>query len=255
MKFPGHALLLLALLGASCAFAGAAVPVRVLVVGDSLSVGPFGRVLEASLQRRYGPGGVCVFASCGSSPEDWLRNTPVFVTPCGYRQTAPGRSLVLDWNQGRRPRPVRTPKLPRILASYRPGKVIVQLGTNWMDALAGSDNWDEAAHRKVIADFVGELRQTPGQKPDIIWVLPPSSAKYPARVHRAVEKWITDASRDLHFKTISSRGITGPYRTGATGADGVHYADKAGTQWANGVLRELARFERAFPLAPARAGY
>ncbi len=255
MKIQARVLLLLGLLGASCAVSTAAVPVKVLVIGDSLSVSAFGPALEAGLRRLYGDKSVALVASCGSSPEDWLSDTPVFVTNCGYRLSTPTTSVLYDFKDGRKPRPVKTHKLPKILAACPPDRVIVQLGTNWMDALARSGNWDESAHRRIIADFIGELRRSPGGKPDIIWVLPPSSAKYPASVHRAVEKWITDASRDLRFKTINSRSITGSYRMGTTGSDGVHYSDEAGRRWANGVLRELVRLDRAFPLAPARGGH
>src|SRR3954466_1311692 len=44
-------------------------PPSVLMIGDSLSVGKFGEVLQAhlALKRR-----VAAYASCGSSPEHWL---------------------------------------------------------------------------------------------------------------------------------------------------------------------------------------
>ena len=73
-----------------------------------------------------------------------------------------------------------TPKLARILASYRPAVVIVQLGTNWMDKVAASGRPDEARYRKIIADFVGELRKGASPPPAIVWVMPPASSKYPA---------------------------------------------------------------------------
>lgn len=237
---------------AVCRVEAAPQPVRVMLIGDSLSVGPFGRAMEAALQRRYGSRGVCVFASCGSSPEDWLDDTPVFVTPCGYRQTTPGRSIVIDWINGRRPRPVKTPKLPKILASYRPQLVIVELGTNWMDRLATADRLDGARYREIIRDFVGELRGASVPPPAVVWVMPPASSKYPAAVHQAVDRWIYESGQSLGFRTISSRAITGPYRAGKTGGDGVHYADDAGRRWAAGVMSKLPA---AFPLAPAGGGH
>ena len=87
-------------------------PVKVMLIGDSLSVGPFGRALESALQARFGRDEVCVFASCGSSPEDWLPKKPVFVTNCGYRQTTPQASFSHEYRNGRRPPPVPGDDLP-----------------------------------------------------------------------------------------------------------------------------------------------
>lgn len=220
--------------------AGAApAPVKVMLIGDSLSVGPFGRAMQSWLQQRYGANDVCVFASCGSSPEDWLPDTSVFVTPCGYRATTPRGSLLFEYRDGRKPRPVPTPKLSRILASYRPSVVIVQLGTNWMDNIVAAGRPDEGRYREIIADFIRELRKGASPPPTIVWVMPPASSKYPAGVHRDVEQWITDSAHSLGFRTINSRRITGAYMPGASGGDGVHYSDAAGTRWARGVMAKL----------------
>ena len=50
-------------------------PPSVLMIGDSLSVGKFGEVVQAhlALKRR-----VAAYASCGSSPEHWLASEPMF---------------------------------------------------------------------------------------------------------------------------------------------------------------------------------
>lgn len=215
-----------------------AVPVRVLLIGDSLSVGPFGKEFEAFLQRRYGARGYALFASCGSSPEDWLRGTPAFTTKCGYRQTTPAGSVVREYAGGKRPPPVKTPKLPSILARLRPQVVIVQLGTNWMAKIAPGHT-DGAPYRRIIKDFVREVRSVPGPPPRIIWIMPPASSAYPAETHRDVERWITESARSLDFQVVNSRRITGPYRKGTTGGDGVHYSGAAGRAWARGVIGTL----------------
>src|SRR5712671_4276366 len=49
-------------------FAGSRNSLRVLMVGDSLTVGGFGEAMQAYLLRRFGSNNVAVFASCGSSP-------------------------------------------------------------------------------------------------------------------------------------------------------------------------------------------
>lgn len=226
-------------------------PVKVMLIGDSLSVGPFGRALESGLVARFGRDNVCVFASCGSSPEDWLPGKPVFTTNCGYRQTTPGGSFSREYQNGKRPPPVRTPKLSRIFAEWRPQLLIVQLGTNWMDRLAAADRLDARPYRRNIRDFVREARRH--SDPVIVWVMPPDSSKYPLRVHEAVERWIREESIPSRFRTIDSRLLTAPYREGKTGGDGVHYGDAAGRRWARRVLGQILLIADSLPLAPEGA--
>jgi lysophospholipase L1-like esterase len=225
-------------------------PLKVLLVGDSLSVGPFGRALEEALLARYGRNGVALFASCGSSPEDWLPGRPVFVTNCGYRRSTPSGEVALEYRDGRRPPPANTPKLPGILGRYRPELVLVQLGTNWMDHLAATPASDGRPYRKIIRDFIRELRRGPGPGPVIIWILPPASSKYPLRVHEDVEYWIRAEAVALGFGTIGSRALTAPYVERRTGGDGVHYSEAAGRRWARRVMLSLGAGATSLPLAP-----
>lgn len=215
-------------------------PVKVLLIGDSLSVGAFGKAVQESLVRNYGAGQVAVFASCGSSPEDWI--TGDFVTHCGYRQATPAGSKFYD--------KIRTPRLRSILAHYPPRVVIVQLGTNWMDGLSGPHPPGEGHYRGIIRDFVGELRRG-NPSVAIFWILPPASSAYPPRVHAQVERWIKEESRGRRFYTINSRQFTEPYRPGVTGGDGVHYREEAARQWARGVLGKFYGASGVSGLAPA----
>lgn len=220
--------------------------VKVMLVGDSLSVGGFGDAMQETLQRRFGKDAVCVFASCGSSPEDWTKGG--FVTRCGYRQTTPTQAMLHEYHDGKRPRPVKTPRLRDIMARYRPEIVIVQLGTNWMDKLAEPRHPSEAHYRGIIRDFIREARRNDPSA--IFWVLPPASAAYPAAVHEEVERWINEESRKLDFYTVNSRTLTAPYRRGSTGGDGVHYSDSAGAAWARGVSGKIFRAMASLNLAP-----
>ena len=210
--------------------------VKILLIGDSLSFGPFGEALEGFLRQRYNvASGICVFASCGSSPEHWLKTSPAFMTPCGYRESTPAGAWKEDFANGRRPRPVRTPKIPEILARFSPRIVVVQLGTNWMDSLPATPIQEGAAYKQIIRDFIKELRAQSPPPARIVWVMPPESSKYSATVKDEVDRWINECARELGFQTINSRRITGKYVTGKTGDDGVHYGEAEAQKWAKGV--------------------
>jgi len=214
---------------------------RVIMIGDSLSVGAFGESLGNYLVSRYGRSNVALFAAGGSSPQSWLASEPDYITKCGYREQNPAGTTVIDFKNGRRPAPVCIPKIEGLITKYRPTTIIVQLGTNWMDALTAKSDGDEYAHDSEIMDrFIAVLRSRGGASRQIIWICPPDSSKFSGRVQRTVEGLIKDAARKYSFDTVSSRSMT-HYVMGKSGGDGVHYNSEASEAWASLVERDLDR--------------
>jgi hypothetical protein len=211
-------------------------PVEVLIIGDSLSFGPFGEELETLLRSYLGKDEVVLVASCGSSPEHWLSSFPTFVTTCGYRISSPVEVKQEDFqDNGKKPRPIRTPKIRMILSQYLPKTVFIQLGTNWMDHLPNNAGSEGDSARKLIADFVAEVRElAPSTR--IIWILPPESSRYTVKTKDSVERWILRSATEQGFEATRSREMTGPYVAGKTGSDGVHYSKEAAKSWANMVF-------------------
>ena len=200
------------------------------MIGDSLSVGEFGEVLADYLVSKYRRENVALYASCGSSPENWLRDEPVFRTKCGYRERTPYTSLVGD------PMHHDTPKIQDLIARYHPSTVIVQLGTNWMDRLIANPT-KEAEIRMHLQQFVAAAH--PRSVRRVIWITPPDSSLYSRRVQNIVANLIKSASGGgKNFEIIDSRSMT-TYRPGKTGGDGVHYRSQAATAWANRVIGRL----------------
>src|SRR6266404_5359511 len=136
-------------------------PPSILMVGDSLSVGKFGEVVQGHLAQKYP---VAAYASCGSSPEHWLSGEPEFVTKCGYRQRTSDSDIFTDWVNGRAPRPTRTPKLADLVRKHKPTILVVQLGTNWMDR-----NLSDEQMNDYLGRFVDEARRS-GTVEKIVWI-------------------------------------------------------------------------------------
>jgi len=179
---------------------------------------------------------VALYASCGSSPEHWLRSEPTFVTKCGYREQTPKRTIVLET----RPKLVVTPKLEDLVAIYRPSIVVVQLGTNWMDRLISPSPEKEAECSSILDRFVAAARSQPGVARQIIWISPPDSSHFSQRTQRTVQALIRSASKRDNFEIIDSREMT-HYVVGKSGGDGVHYNSQAAADWANRVIQRLSR--------------
>jgi hypothetical protein len=218
-------------------------PPKVLMIGDSLSVGKFGEVFRNHLVNVYGESNVAVYASCGSSPEHWLRAQPTFLTKCGYREQTPKRERVLDFVRGHRPASVPTPKLEDLIARYHPSVLIVQLGTNWMDRLVSGNPAKQAEIASFLDEFLAAARGQSGATRRIIWIMPPDSSHFSSRVQRTVENIIRAGTRKYPLVyLIPSRDMT-RYVPGKTGGDGVHYNAQASAEWAE---RAWSRFRRKY---------
>jgi hypothetical protein len=202
-------------------------PPSVLMIGDSLSVGKFGETVQAhlALKRR-----VAAYASCGSSPENWLQAEPDFMTKCGYRERTANSDIYSDFVNGRAPRPIRTPKLANLVRKHKPTILVVQLGTNWMDRSLSEEQMSDYLNR-----LVDEARRGPVEK--IVWIAPPDHSSL-RRVQGKVHQLIRRAASRKGFDVIDSRRVT-HYVMGKTGGDGVHYNNESSEAWARGIQKEL----------------
>lgn len=194
---------------------------RVLYIGDSLSVGTFGELISDYLVKNYGRPNVAFYASCGSSPENWLSGEPVFETKCGYRQMTPSQPLIYG-----DPMRHRTPKIEALLREHKPTIVMVQQGTNWMDRSLSDDNI-----RNTLDRFIDAIHSNANCK--IYWIAPPDSSRF-RNVEGRIYKLIQQHHRRGDY-VIPSHRIT-HYVRGKTGGDGVHYSSEAATQWAQKVI-------------------
>lgn len=198
---------------------------RVLMIGDSLSAGPFGEAVQQHLAIKFGPSNVAAFASCGSSPENWLANEPDFYTKCGYRESTPDKMPVWrDFVNGKPPKPALTPKVESLVRRYQPNVVVIQLGTNWMDRHLSDQQISSFLHRFLVA------ARSAGGVSQVIWIAPPDSSAF-ARVQGRVHRLIQAAAAGDHFDVIDSRQFT-HYVPGKTGGDGIHYNTESSRAWA-----------------------
>jgi hypothetical protein len=204
-------------------------PPKVLMIGDSLSVDGFGDAVREHLEARFGRQNVAFFASCGSSPESWLRDERVFYTRCGYREKTPTADIYRDYHNGRRPPAVATPKIETLIERYKPTIVIVQLGTNWMDRSLSDNQIRAVLERFVTAVHRGSVRK-------LIWIGPPDSSRFSKvqnRIYRLIQQSIRRGD-----PVIDSRRFT-RYVLGKTGGDGVHYNSESGKAWAKPVITSI----------------
>lgn len=210
---------------------------RVLYIGDSLSVGPFGRELQTFLTEQFTEKQIYLYASCGSSPEHWLSGESSFVTKCGCRVKTPVKALHYEYEKGRAPELYTTPKIEALLKEARPTLVIVQLGTNWFDRVEQNGSDEELGRLNGILQRFAEAIQKSSTKPLLVWISPPDSSRF-RKVQGTVTKLLKTSSKVNRFNLIDSSSMV-RYTVGDTGSDGVHYYGPDALKWADGVKKRL----------------
>lgn len=214
---------------------------RVLLIGDSLTVGPFGDKMEEFLVRTLGDENVFIAAVCGSSPEHWLEGETQYRSRCGYRFKLRGKTELGRHHNGAPPEQRSTRKIEELLRSIRPRAVIVQLGTNWFDRIEESPSEATLERLKRITEqFHGAVRANVPYA-NLIWITPPDSSRFHSvqgKVGRVIQQVAERQPRS--FKVIDSSSMI-KYVPGKSGGDGVHLAEPAAGEWFEKVKKKLQK--------------
>ncbi len=188
---------------------------RVLMIGDSHTVGAFGAELDAKLRSTGAQ--VATYGASGSSATQWANGG---TTRSGWvARGANGQVEQPPWNQ-----PHAIPKLEELIAREKPGLIIVNLGANFR-------NGDPTSQVRSL----GEVAKKHGIK--LIWVGPPKTRE--------------DSGDDSAIKAFDQKmaAAMAPYGTYIpsdpftptySGSDGLHYGSEAGKKWAQGVFGQIS---------------
>ncbi len=187
---------------------------KVLMIGDSHTVGAFGTELDSKLRNTGAQ--VATYGASGSSASQWANGG---TTSSGWvARGANGQVEQPPWNQ-----PHQIPKLEELIAKEKPGVIIVNLGANFR----GGDPTSQVRS-------LGEIAKRHGIK--LIWVGPPKTRE--------------DSSNDSSIKAFDQKmaAAMAPYGTYIasdpftptySGSDGLHYGTEAGKKWADGVFGQI----------------
>lgn len=200
---------------------------HVILIGDSHSVGPFGRELDSLLRAAYPVWKVETFASCGSSPGWFLPGNGASgrTSACGtwFHRYSPTEPSKLESLTAAAP----TPLIGGLLDS-RPDTVIVALGANMA-------NWDKGGifgmdSARALADAIvaAGSRCVWIGPPDEAGRMPPDQAKAQvARLNAALRQTLGVSCRFIESHTMYSRSWPDPMQ--------LHYPPDAAKAWARQV--------------------
>lgn len=190
---------------------------KVLMIGDSHSVGTFGTELDKQL--RSAGAQVETYAASGSSANSWLNGG---TTRSGWvARHQNGGVEQPPWNQ-----PHNIPKLADLIAQHKPDVVIINLGANFRS--------DPSQARKLA-----EVCKRAGTR--VIWVGPPKTREDSGDGGAKLRQFDESMKQALSGvgEYISSAQFTPSY----AGGDGLHYNGAEGNRiasaWASGVARQL----------------
>lgn len=206
---------------------------RILYLGDSMSMGDFGRTLDQ--QMRDAGFDVYTFVAGGATPYYWLSRYSTIKGPIGYWEKTPA-------NESRRNITRAVPKVETLMERYNPDVVIVQTGTNLYATLRSKRRSKENNVKEVegLLNHMVEAATQGGRK--CYWITPPDA--HPGRFPTELQKELNDitkrvVSREAKvFDSSSVTKFTDPYPK----TDGIHYGPSEARQWASHVAKDFCQF-------------
>ncbi|NNE93353.1 MAG: hypothetical protein HKN23_17045 [Verrucomicrobiales bacterium] len=234
MRFPSTSIfrLFALFLPAFVLFAGpSSAADRVLYLGDSLSMGAFGKTIDQNM-REAGLEVYTVVAG-GASPYYWLKAYQPLPCTIGFWEKTPSSDRRLGYVRA-------VPKLEDLIAEHEPNVVIVQTGINLYATLRSrrrpkSDNINEV--RSLIDQMCKSIAES-GAKG--YWVLPPHSheKRYSASLQNELATIMRETVKEYNgavFESQKCTKFTDPYPA----TDGIHYGPIEARQWASRVVSDF----------------
>ncbi|MEM8952818.1 MAG: hypothetical protein AAGD22_01580 [Verrucomicrobiota bacterium] len=216
--------------------APAAAP-RVLYLGDSLSMGSFGRTFDQRMRESNFE--VYTFVTGGGSPYYWLSKFAPISSNIGHWEKTPSQERRLRYTPA-------VPKIETLLQTYRPSIVVVQTGINLYSALRSkrrspSENVSEVSG--LIDDMCRAIRQSGAE---IYWIAPPHSheQRYPKELQNqllSIMKSNVHRHGGMVFESGRVTHFTDPYPQ----TDGIHYGPTEAAAWAEKVAMDFTNYASA----------
>jgi len=217
----------------------------VLFLGDSFSMGAFGRSLDENL-RKDGLK-VYTYAAGGASPYYWLSSYEPIPSSIGFWKKTPTTDQRLGYIRA-------VPKIEPLMDACKPDYVVIQTGVNLYATLRSKRRPKEenvAEVRRLIDDMCKAI-DTRGARS--YWVLPPRSHedRYPGSLQQELSDIMASVVKKYDGGVFESRKFTrftDPYPA----TDGIHYGPEESTVWAQKTAGDFRSFSKIKPTLLAKS--
>ncbi len=202
-----------------------------LFLGDSFSMGAFGRTFDQRLR----DAGFEVYTSIagGGTPYYWLSQySPVSIN-IGYWEKTPAGERRLSSIGA-------VPKVESLMAKWEPDIVVVQTGTNLYSTLRSKKRSKEANVREVegLIAAMGRAVASGGQR-RCYWITPPDAHtdRYPQELQDEMLQIIRRAGGP-YGRVFDSYAVT-EFTEGYPPSDGIHLGPSAARRWGEAAARDF----------------
>ncbi len=203
---------------------------RVLFLGDSFSIGAFGRTFDQTLR----DAGFAVYTSVsgGGTPYYWLSDYPPVSISIAYWERTPHSQRRLSSIS-----PV--PKVETLLERWDPHIVVVQTGTNLYSTLR-SEKRSKEANVRELENLIGKMCRTVsagGRK--CFWITPPDA--HPGRYPRELQYemlYLMQRTAGRYGRVFNSYAVT-EFKGSYPGSDGIHHGPSDARRWGQSAARDF----------------
>ena len=216
---------------------------RILYLGDSMSMGAFGRTFDSSLREKELE--VYTHVAGGASPYYWLRRYEPISCSIGYWEKTPSSERRVGYVRA-------VPKVEDLIDSYTPDIVVVQTGVN-LYATLRSKRRTAAENVEVVKELLNDMcRAVHRTGAYSYWITPPAS--HPNRYSSDLQAELTQIMKSVVgesggtvFESARVTSWTAPY---PAESDGIHYGPVEAREWAEGVAGDFTRFLETIETKP-----
>ncbi len=191
--------------------------IAILHIGDSHSVGPFGRELNREL-RALPDTQVSFYASCGAVATSFFNG---WTTPCGYfQQDAQGAVIDVKSHS--------TARIEPLLAQLHPSLTLVELSTNYFLGWGKERAIQDMEHMATVISQSGS---------DCLWISGPDTRRFHSQQGKMLD-WVKTAVGSKCQVIDGSATTSYPDQ----GDDGIHYGRTKTVQaWVDQVITEVKK--------------
>ncbi len=209
-------------------------PSKVLYLGDSMSIGAFGKTFDTAM--RSAGFQVHTVVAGGATPYYWLKSYQSLPCTVGFWEKSDASERRVGYVRA-------VPKLEDLMSNTKPDVVVVQTGINLYATLRSK--------RRTKEQNVAEIRSLVDQMCYAIaeggaisyWVLPPHSheERYPKELQdelASIMRSVVEKYEGIVFESQKVTRFVDPYPA----TDGIHYGPPEAQGWAEKVSAHFSEF-------------
>ena len=210
---------------------------NVVIIGDSLSCGPFGNYLVQELASKKTR--VTLYCTVSSSASNWLHGTNPGQPCLTMNSDAPSFQKCGGTGQ--------VPKMDDLIKTHKDSRFILALGTNSLPETNADGAYGALAKAASVnntsCDWIGPPHMNPPQAKGFSKQHVAMLEKNLPGFYSSLKQKVTPACKLLDSRPMTAHGTPG-FQT----VDGVHRDSAAGKYWADQVANEIS------PLPPIKKG-